>query len=241
VSRLIVFLDVGGVINEKCQQTGEFGRLVGDFFASLSGGTSQAWAIAHSVVTDRLLSQESVSVQTASDYMSFYWTYQLNWVRGMYGLLNIPVPPEEECIDLAYRAIAWIAQRTQAVLPSAVETIRALHEQDYRLHTASGACSIEIAGYLEGMQVRHCFGRLYGADLINTFKGGPEYYARIFADVGILPAEALVVDDSLSAIAWAAQAGAKTVLVNASSHPEKGAMPRIGSLAELPAFLQQQG
>src|SRR5216684_183689 len=45
----------------------------------------------------------------------------------------------------------------------------------YALHTASGSCSLELAGYFEGLGVRRCFGRLYGADLIGTFKEGPEY------------------------------------------------------------------
>lgn len=104
------------------------------------------------------------------------------------------------------------------------------------LHTTSGACSTEVAGYLEGMEVRHCFGRLYGADMINTFKEGPEYYKRIFTDVGILPTEALVVDDCPHAIAWAAQTGARTVLISTSSSPENSVTLRIGSLAELPTF-----
>lgn len=63
---------------------------------------------------------------------------------------------------------------------------------------------------------------------------------RLFADVGIRPAEALVVDDSPHAINWDAQTGAKTVLVSTTSHPERGGLPRIGSLAQLPAFLQQR-
>jgi hypothetical protein len=37
----------------------------------------------------------------------------------------------------------------------------------YQLHWVTGMC--ELAGYLDGLGVRHCFGRLYGADLINTF------------------------------------------------------------------------
>ena len=39
--------------------------------------------------------------------------------------------------------------------------------------------------------MQHFFGRFYGADLINTFKNGPEYYEHIFADLGIGPTEAL--------------------------------------------------
>jgi len=118
----MVLLDVGGVINEKHQQTAQFQHLVGAFFASQLGGTPEAWA-----------------------------------------------------------------------------------------------------------------------ELINVFKQGPAYYERIFADLGIRPAEALVVDDSPLAIGWATQTGARTILVSSSSHPEKGSVPHIGSLAELPAFLQQRG
>ena len=87
--------------------------------------------------------------------------------------------------------------------------------------------------------MRRCFGRLYGADLIGTFKEGPEYYARLFADAGVQPVEALAVDDSTDALDWAARLGARTVLVSSSPHPERGVTPRLGSLAELPAFLRQ--
>jgi hypothetical protein len=63
--------------------------------------------------------------------------------------------------------------------------VRHLQACGYRLRTASGECSAELAGYLEGMGVRHCFQRLYGPDLVNTLKEGTDYYARIFADAGV--------------------------------------------------------
>ena len=87
--------------------------------------------------------------------------------------------------------------------------------------------------------MRHCFGRLYGADLVNTFKAGPAYYARLFADAGVQPEEALVVDDSADALEWATHLGARTVLVSASPHPETGTTRRLTSLAELPALLRR--
>ena len=46
---------------------------------------------------------------------------------------------------------------------------------------------LELAGSFEGMGVRHCFRRFYGADLVNVFKEGPEYYARLFTDAGVQP------------------------------------------------------
>jgi HAD superfamily hydrolase (TIGR01509 family) len=224
VSPLNIFLDDGGVITDKARRAAEFERLVGDCFVPLLGGTEEAWN--HAV--------------SAADFVGFYRAYQLRWIGGMCELLGLPTPPEEECLDLASRALRWISRRIHAVLPGAVETIRLLHRQGYALHTASGACSLELAGSFEGLGVRSCFGRLYGADLINIFKEGPEYYARLFADVGVQPAEALVIDDSADATRWAARLGARTVLVSSSPHLQTGATLHLRSLAELPAFLRQQ-
>ncbi len=239
MSALNIFLDDGGVITDKQQRAAEFGRLVGVYFVPLLGGTAEAWTRAHSAVVDRLADPQSASALAAADFVGFYRAYQLRWVAGMCELLSLPTPPEEECLDLASRALGWITRRIQAALPGAVEAIRLLHRQGYALHTASGACSLELVGALEGMGVRHCFGRLYGADLINTFKEGPEYYARLFADAGVQPEGALVVDDSPDATRWAAQLGVRTVLIGSSPHPETGTTPRLESLAELPAFLRQ--
>src|SRR5260221_4815688 len=238
---LNIFLDDGGVITDKQRRAVQFGRLVGDYFVPLLGRTEAAWTHAHRAVVDRLADPQAASALAAADFVGFYRAYQLRWVAGMCELLDLPTPPEEECLDLAYRALGWITRRIQAALPGAVEAIRLLHRQGYGLHPASGACSLELVGALEGMGVRRCFGRLYGADLINTFKEGPEYYAHLFADAGVQPEEALVVDDSADAARWASQLGAGIALVSSSPHPEIGTAPRLGSLAELPDFLRQRG
>jgi phosphoglycolate phosphatase-like HAD superfamily hydrolase len=97
---------------------------------------------------------------------------------------------------LARQANAYITPLVRAAIPGVVETIRTLHAQGYELHMASGEPSYDLQGYLTGMGVRDCFGRLYGPDLIDTFKNGPEYYRRLLADMGIDPMQALIVDDS---------------------------------------------
>lgn len=240
MSPLNIFLDDGGVITDKERRAAEFERLVGDCFVPLLGGTEEAWNSAHRVVVGQLADPQSMSVLAAADFVGFYRAYQLRWIGGMCELLGLPPLPEEECLDLASRALSWISRRIHAVLPGAVETICLLHRQGYALYTASGACSLELAGSFEGLGVRSCFSRLYGADLINTFKEGPEYYARLVADVGVQPDEALVVDDSAEGLKWAAGLGARTVLVSSSPHLQTGATPHLGCLAELPAFLRQQ-
>jgi HAD superfamily hydrolase (TIGR01509 family) len=234
-----VFLDVGGVIIDGRQRATQWPLLVGEFFESALGGTAPAWAEANRAVTERLGDLPPVRAAADRDFLSFHRTYQREWIRGMAAFLRLPLPRDEECIALAYRAIAHIAPRVRAALPGAVEAIRALHRRGYRLHTASGAFSGEVAGYLDGMGVGRCFGRVYGSDLINTFKHGPEYYARIFAHAGVEPTRALVVDDSWEAIVWAGEAGARTVWAGASSQTVGGAVARVEGIAELPAFLQQ--
>jgi FMN phosphatase YigB (HAD superfamily) len=42
----------------------------------------------------------------------------------------------------------------------------------------------------------------------------PEFYERIFADATVTPSDAVVVDDNAEALGWAAQTGARTVLVD---------------------------
>jgi HAD superfamily hydrolase (TIGR01509 family) len=236
VPLLNIFLDDGGVITDKQRRAAEFERLVGDCFVPLLGRTEAAWT---RVVVDQLADPQSASALAAADFVGFYRGYQLRWVAGMCELLDLPTPPEEERLDLAYRALGWITRRIQAALPGAVEAIRLLHRQGFALHTASGACSLELVGALEGMGVRRCCDRLYGADLVNTFKEGPEYYAHLFANAGVQPEEALVVDDSADAARWAAQLGARTVLIGPWPHPQTGTTPRLESLSELPTFLQQ--
>jgi hypothetical protein len=170
VSQLVIFLDDGGVMNDSSQRAPQWQRLVSEFFVPLLGGTKEAWIEANRVAVDRLFDLDNwrMRVQAFSDYASFDYSYQVDWLSGMCELVGVPTPPEEEAIELARRAVAYITSRVHAAFPGAVDTIRILHSQGYTLHTASGESSIDLAGYLDAMGVRACFGRLYGPDLINS-------------------------------------------------------------------------
>ena len=240
-ARPIIFLDDGGVMNDNNERGLQWQRLVGEFFVPLLGGSPVAWSRANWVVTDRLFEPAAWRrrVQAAADYTSFDRAYQVEWLQGMCELVGVGAPPEEECLRLARSATAFVTCRVQAAFPGVVDAIRTLHRQGYPLHTASGESSLDLEGYLQAMGVRDCFGRLYGPDLIDILKEGPEYYERMFADLGIAPADALVVDDSPRATGWATQVGARAALVGDSSLPQRGTTLPIGSLVELPALLQQ--
>jgi HAD superfamily hydrolase (TIGR01509 family) len=133
--------------------------------------------------------------------------------------------------------VEHITRRVRSAIPGAVEAIRDLHARGYPLHTASNKPSWELAGYLEGMGVRPCFGHLYGTDLVDAPKSGAAFYTRICANAGVAPAEALVVDDNPLVLTWAAAAGARTVLIGSPTDIYPPSDLVLPTLAALPSAL----
>lgn len=239
MSRLVVFLDDGGVMNDNRQRGSQWQQLVGAFFTPVLGGTAAAWAEATASVAAALFDPEAwrTRLAAAADYPSFERAYWLDWLGAMCAAVGVPCPPEEQSLTLSREAEAWITARDHAAFLGAVETVRWLHAHGYTLHTSSGESSAQLMNYLTAMGVRDCFGRLYGPDLIDTFRAGPEYYERLLIDAGIVPADALVVDDSIDALRWARAVGARTVLVGPPAPLEGIASYRITSLADLPSII----
>jgi phosphoglycolate phosphatase-like HAD superfamily hydrolase len=241
---VVIFLDDGGVLNDNSLRGPQWQRLAGEYMAPRLGGTPEAWARANHAYATGLFANDAweVRLNAAADYADFERAYFLDWVRGMCAMVGIEPPPEEEAIRLGHEAEAWIIARIRSGYPGAADAIRRLHERGYTLHTASGASSTQLEIYLDTMDSRPYFTRLYGPDLVDTFKAGPLYYERIFADAGVAPAEALVLDDSRTAIAWASEAGARTLLVGSGPAPDvPGCLGAIGSLADLPGMIERIG
>ena len=216
VHGLTVFLDDGGVMNDNRLRGPAWQRLVAEYFIPRLGGASDAWAAANVTAVEREMDyyRRACWGRTDLDAVNVWRDLDRRWLRDMCEIVGVAAPADDdECIALAEAASASIIPRVNSAFPGAAGAIRALHARGYRLHTASGERSTELHGYLTGMGVRDCFGRLYGPDLVRTLKEGPAYYARILADAGVNPARALVVDDTPRSLRWAAEAGARTLLV----------------------------
>lgn len=237
--RLVVFLDDGGVMSDNSRRSAQWQRLIGPFLAPKLGGTEISWAEANRVVATTFFEPSAwqARLAAASDYLSFERAYLLDWLGTMCKVVGIPCPAEERSIALAREAEAWITSRVDAAFPGVVETIRLLYTRGYTLHTASGESSAQLAGYLTGMGIRDCFSRLYGPDLIDTFKASPSYFERLLADAAVDPADAIVVDDNLHVLAWATAVGACPVQVGSPTSSAAAGPHCITSLSELPALL----
>jgi HAD superfamily hydrolase (TIGR01509 family) len=64
-----------------------------------------------------------------------------------------------------------------------------------------------MSSSLERIDARDVFDRVYGSDLVNSWKFGPAYYRAVLADSAVDPRLAAVVDDSPAALSSAASAG----------------------------------
>lgn len=235
----VVFLDDGGVMNDNRLRGPQWQRLVAEFFAPQLGGTSEAWAAANRTVIKAMLEPAAWQerLQSAQGFQHFDRVYQVDWLKGMCALVGVAAPDDDACYELARRATARIIPQIRSAFPGAVEAIRALYQRGYQLYTASGGTSTDLADHLKGMGVRDYFQRLYGPDLINTLKNGSDYYERLFADAGVQPAQALVLDDSPQAVQWAMQAGARAVLVGHVPAAQNDVVHHIASLAALPEII----
>jgi len=234
-----LFMDDGGVMSDNTLRSPEWHRLVAEFFAPRPGGDSAAWSEANRVVFERLVPL-LISGPREQDYVTWFDLYQLQWLREMVAYVGVIAPIDDvQCLGLVWQASDYITQRVHSAYPGVVDAIRTLHRKGFKLFTASGEHSRELNGYLKGMGIREYFDTLYGSDLVNLGKYSIEYYRRIFDHAGVAPNHALVVDDKLHNLAWAASLGAITCLVSASPHGGAEADFIIPSLADLPAALEK--
>lgn len=236
----VIFLDDGDVMNDNSLRGPQWRRYLGEFFTPRYGGTAEAWGEANWKVAVETPLWEGFLRNFGGKTVSFAQyeaAYAVQWVQGMFAYVGLPLPSEADCLAILRQASAYVTPRVRSAYPGVIETIRELHAEGYALHTASNEASYDLHGYLSGMGVRECFGGLYGPDLLDVLKESPLYYQRMFADAGIEPAQAMVVEDKPGILQWAAEAGATTVQVG--SRPTAGYPPdfQIASLSELPGLL----
>jgi HAD superfamily hydrolase (TIGR01509 family) len=237
-----VFIDNGGVITDNSLLAPQWRRLVGRFFGPRLGGETEAWAEANGAafpdVRRRSVARLEALDPDTDDVVHERYLYHVDWLRSMCTLVGTEAPAsEDDCADLAREAWIWVHDQVRAPFPGVEDVVRRL-AQDFTLFTASEGLSYELAADFEGLGIGGSFRRLYGPDLVNTPKQHITYHERIFADAGVDPASALVVDDLPEVLRRARLTGARTVLVSPDPPTEGVADVVIRCLADLPTVLQ---
>jgi HAD superfamily hydrolase (TIGR01509 family) len=236
LDRPFIFLDNDGVLTDADAHHVAYCRRYGELMAPRFSGTAAAWAEANSAAFHAMMEWYRANAARFTDARFFEALYQVELEAAFAHVGLAPPDWETEGKPLMRRLLFECPREACALLPGAGEAVERLAAEGYRLCMASNAHSLHCEGVLSGCGLRGRFVYAFGPDLVDCATKSPEFYRRACARVGVRPEAAVVVDDSGLALAMAAEAGMKTVLVGDGPGAPDG---RIASLGELPELLAE--
>ena len=181
---LALFIDDGGVMNDNRLRAPEWRRLIGEFMPARMGGTAEQWAKANQVVFPKIWRDMQQRFHASTSHQAFQRAYAMGWMSNMCSYLGVAIPPEEDAIALYSELAVYVGEREDCSIEGAASAVKALHNSGYKLYTASGTTSRELRAITGRMGLVESFMELYGPDLIDHVKYGPEFYGRILAHAG---------------------------------------------------------
>jgi HAD superfamily hydrolase (TIGR01509 family) len=191
-------------------------RLIGEFLSQRLGGSAQTWGSANVPAFERQLERwhAEMAKRGPADIRGFFAKDARLWFLDMCDAAGFAPPPDEEAERIAADTVDYVKAHLDIQPPrKGLLALRALKRRGLVLHMASGDSHDDLALFLERIGARDLFDRVYGSDLVNTWKFGPEYYRAILSDSGVDADSAAVIDDSAKAVSWARECGLRAFLV----------------------------
>ncbi|HKY51616.1 MAG TPA: HAD family hydrolase [Candidatus Limnocylindria bacterium] len=212
-----LFVDKGGVlVDNRDDLAPQWRRLIGEFLSPRLGGTAAAWGDANVPAFHRQVERWQAAMRRGgpADIRGFFANDAPVWLRDMCDAMAIAPPPEADAVRLASETVSYIKAHLVVRVPRrGLDALRALRARGVVLHVASGDAHADLVDFLVHIGARELFDRVYGSDVVDTWKSGPDYYRAILDDSGVDPARAGVVDDSPKALSWAHDCGLRGFLV----------------------------
>ena len=210
----VLFLDDGGVLSDNERRATQWRAHVGEFLARELGGDPAAWQEANRLALARLDKRFYDAASRSRFRPGSYWRQDgVLWLADMCAHVKVPMPAEDAAAEIAQRASRYVTERVRAFYPDVIATLRELRARGHIVHTSSGAMEADLDGYLRAEGVRDLFGTLYGSDIVDTWKLGPDFYRAVLAHSGADAHDAVTVDDSRAAVGWARDCGMKALLL----------------------------
>lgn len=242
-----VFVDFEGTLNDAVASGRLYARGLISWMRGKHAAEPAVWVAALMKAMEGVYRQQLAAVVADPGTWPGYAEYRrrelIVWAQTLLSQAGFEAPAEAEALALARRLEEDIPAE-MAPLPGAIEMVRALAGRGWKLFIASGAPSTYTRQCLESGGVLGLFDQVYGPDVVDTLKQGPEFYRRAFRASGFDPARCAVVDDSPDPLAWALEAGARAaVAVGKAAEtpvaPGKLPITRTLRLAEVPTILEQ--
>lgn len=134
-----------------------------------------------------------------------------NPLRYLEESIGEPVDREEFVAAINVRRAALVSDAPP--LPGAVETIRAAHEQGYRLAIASSSPHGWVDPQLDRLGVTQLFESILCEEDVAETKPSPEIFLLTLKRLDIMPESAIVLEDSPNGVMAAKQADLFTIVV----------------------------
>lgn len=213
----VLFVDKGGVLVDNADDLSpQWRRYIGEFLSQRLGGSARTWGDANVPAFERQLGRwhAAMAERGPADIRGFFARDARLWFLEMCDAAGHPRPADDEADRIAAETVAYVKAHLVISAPRrGLEALRSLRRRGVVLHTASGDSHAGLVEFLEQIGARDLFDRVYGSDLVNTWKFGPAYYRAILRDSGVAADGAAVVDDSPRALSWARELGLRGYLV----------------------------
>ena len=183
---------------------------------------------------------------TPADQAAVMGANSLGWARIMRQRLRLDMTDQAIVDDIVGAMIERYERLGAPRIAGAESTVRRLAGAGVSLAVASSAHMAVIAAALDALGIRELFDVVVGADEVAHGKPAPDVYLLAAERLGVVPADCLVVEDSLNGVLAGRAAGMTVALVpNSTVPPAAGAREAasvvIPSLAGIDAQLADPG
>ena len=212
-----LFVDKGGVLIDNADDLSpQWRRLIGVFLSRRLGGSAIAWGDANVPAFEKQVERWRAEMARGgpADIRGFFARDAPVWLLDMCDAGGFVRPADDEAAKIAADTVSYVKAHLEIRPPAkGLRALRELRRRGVILNMASGDSHDDLVEFLERIGARDLFDRVYGSDLVNTWKFGPEYYRAILSDTGVNADHAAVVDDSPQAVSWARECGLRAFLV----------------------------
>lgn len=208
---ITLFFDDGGVLNDNKIRGEQWKTLVGEYYCSRFGGDPEVWGEANVQIIPSFFDMLRDGKEKFGDYQTFYTNFKKHMVLEMFKEARKKLPKYTNPVEVFNSTSEYVIPKVQSAIPGVIDSIRELSSKNFILYTASGAVSIEMKLYLEGMGIVQYFQEFYGPDLINTWKIDSEYYEAIFKHSKVDRTKAIIIEDNPRFLNGALEVGANVI------------------------------
>lgn len=171
-------------------------------------------------------------------------------IRGMAPAYAEPLLRREVCADFDYYGVrelrrelmdAHIAAHGIEPKPGLLETLRELRTRGLRIALATATPPERARAYLRMVEAEGYFDAIVCASMVEHGKPAPDIYVEAVRQMGLLPREAIAVEDAPSGIRSAHAAGLYPVMIPDQDEPDGEIRALcaavVSSLTEVPKLL----